>query len=127
MYRSDKAIITNISVLGSEDHTCNSCDKNNKELSEDDEICLEIYSVALLSASDDVDVIHANEVGSYDILTHIPVPKCSGGANTPCSIMISESIGSATLRQILRVRFNSGSNQSLIHTQVLPEAARITS
>ena len=96
----------NINVLGSEDHTCNSCDKNNKELSGDDEICLEIYSVASLSRSDDVDALYANNINPHDIM-RIPVPKCSGGANTPCSIMISESIGSATSRRILRVLFNS--------------------
>ena len=116
----------NISVLGSEDHTCNSCDKNNKELSEDNEICLEIYSVASLSTSDYVYAIHANDIDPHDIM-RIPVPKGSGGANTPCSIMISESIGSATSRQILRVLFNSATNQSLIHKRILPEAASITS
>ena len=56
----------------------------------------------------------------------IPVPKSSGGENTPCSIMISESIGSATSRRILRVLFDSGSNQSLIHKRVLPEAVSIS-
>ena len=40
IHRSDKAIITNINVLGSDDHTCESCDKINKGLSEDDKICL---------------------------------------------------------------------------------------
>ena len=126
MYRSDEAIITNISVLGSEDHTCNSCDKNNKELSEHNEICLEIYSLASLIMSDDVDAIHAKVINPHDIM-RIPVPKGSGGANTTCPIMISESIGSATSSWILRVLFDSGSNRSLIHKRVLPEAASITS
>ena len=89
-----------MSVLGSEDHTCNSCDKNNKEFSEDDEICLEIYSVALLSMSDDVDVIYANDINPQDIM-RIPVPKCAKEINTPCLIMISKLIGSATSRRIL--------------------------
>ena len=40
--------------------------------------------------------------------------------------MISELIGSATSRRILQVLFDSGSNRSLIHTQLLPEAARDT-
>ena len=57
VHRSDEAIIANTNVLRSDDCTCNSCDKINKGLSEDDEICLEIHSVALLSASDDIDAI----------------------------------------------------------------------
>ena len=39
--------------------------------------------------------------------------------------MISEFIGSETSRRILRVLFDSGLNQSLIHKQVLPEAAQV--
>ena len=89
MHRSDKVIIANIDVLGSDDDTCTSCDKNNKELSEDDEICLEIHSVALLSASDDVEAIHANDIIPHDILMRIPALKCAEGINTPCLIMIS--------------------------------------
>ena len=99
----------NIDVLGSDDHTYDNCDKTKKELSEDNEICLEMHPIVLLSAPDDVDAIYANDIKPHDIM-RIPVPKCSEGANTPCSIMISKSIGSATSRQILRVLFDLKSN-----------------
>ena len=48
IHRSDEAIIANMNLLGSDDHTHNSVDKIKKELSEDDKICLEIHSVASL-------------------------------------------------------------------------------
>ena len=48
------------------------------------------------------------------------------GDKNACSIIISELIGSATSRRILRVLFDSGSNRSLIHKQVLPETACVT-
>ena len=72
------AIIANMNLLGSDDCTCNICDKTNKGISEDDEICLKIHYVSLLSASDDVDVIHANDIKPHDIVMNIPVPRCSG-------------------------------------------------
>ena len=56
---------------------------------------------------------------------NIPFPNCSGEANTPCSIMISEIIGSTKSRQILRVLFDLWLNQSLIHKRVLTETACI--
>ena len=40
--------------------------------------------------------------------------------------MISELIGSLKSRWILRVLFDLGSNQSLIHKRVLPETACVT-
>ena len=51
-----------MNVLGSDDRTCVSCDKINKGLSRDNEICLEIHSVDSLSTSDDVDLIYANNM-----------------------------------------------------------------
>ena len=101
VHRSDEAIIKNIDVLGSNDCTCDNCDKTRKEISEDDNICLEIHSVALTSASDDVEAIYANDINPHDILMRIPVPKCDEETNTPCLLMISKLIGSATSRQIL--------------------------
>ena len=89
-------------------------------------ICLEINYVALLSAKDDVEVIYANDVNPHNILMRIPVPKCAEETNTHCSIMISEFIGSATSRWILRVLFDSGSNRSLIRKQVIPKADLVT-
>ena len=114
-----------MNILGSDNFTCNSCDNINKGLSKDNKIFLEIYSVASLSMSDDTGAIYAKDIEPYDIFMNIPLPKCSGGTNTPCSIMISELIGSATSIQILRVLFQLGSNRSLIHKQVLPETACI--
>ena len=76
--------------------------------------------------SDNVDAIYANDTKSNGIVMNIPVPKCTEGTNTPCSIMISELIGSSTSRRILRLLFDSGSNQSLIHKRVLPEVACVT-
>ena len=77
----------------------------------------------MLSSSYEVDAIYANNIKPHDIVMNIPVPKCFGETNTPCSIMISELIGSAISRPILRVLFESGSNRSLIHKRVLSEAA----
>ena len=73
-------------------------------------MCLEIYSVALLSTSDKMNGIYANDIKPHDIFMNIPVPKCSGEKNTPFYVMISEIIGSATSRRIFRVLFYSGSN-----------------
>ena len=94
--RSDKVIITNIHVLGSDNHTHNSCNKISRELSEDDEICLEIYSVALLSMSDDTDGIYANGIEPHNIIMNVTAPKCFGTTNIPCCIMIIELIGSVS-------------------------------
>ena len=59
---------------------------------------------------DAADMTYANDIEPHDIVMNIPVPKCSGNANTPCSIMISEFIGSVTSRRILRVILHSGLN-----------------
>ena len=86
------------------------CKIISKELSGENKICLEIYSIASLSTSEDAFAIYSNYIEPHDIVMNIPVPKCSGEANTPCSIMISELIGSITSKQILRVIFDSVSN-----------------
>ena len=62
IHRSYETISTNIDVLGSDDHTYDNCDKTKKELAKDDEICLEIHPIVSLSASDDIDAIHANDI-----------------------------------------------------------------
>ena len=112
-----------MNVLGSDNCTQNSCSKISRELSRDNKIYLEIHSLALLSMLDDVDAIYANNIKPHEIFMNTQVPKCFVEKNKPCSIMISELIGSATSRRILRVLFNSGLNRSLIHKRVLPETA----
>ena len=84
------------------------CNKLSKELSDENDFFLEICSVDSLSTSDNADANYKNEVDPHDIIMNIPVPKCSVGANMPCSIMMSEIIFTATSKQILRVFFDLG-------------------
>ena len=76
-------------------------------MSDDNEIYLDKYTVASLSMLDKADANYTNKIESHDVFMNIPVPKCSGGANMPCPIMISELIGAATSKRILRVLFET--------------------
>ena len=88
-------------------------------------MCLEIHSVVLLSASNDIDAIYVSNINPHDII-RILLPMCAEEMNTPCLIMISKLIGSVKSRRILRVLFDLGSNPSLIHRRVLLEEAHVT-